>query len=113
MRQTGCFGIFLLVSGALANMSRAAEVSSDPYPGIRHLHRTDAHPPLDLHVLIIDLSYVELEPFITGSGDRGHTVSDFANLYGVDVAWNGGPFAPLGFHPDGFAMGGHAAAVAV
>jgi MYXO-CTERM domain-containing protein len=58
----------------------------------------------------IDTTSSELTFVLTGSGDRGRTVTDFANLYNADVAWNGDLFRPLGFVPEGFAFGGRGTA---
>src|SRR5262245_34814873 len=104
--------LFLILLAGLPGTAGAGDSFTDPYPGIRHLRRTTATPPLDLHALVIDLSYTEHEPFFTGSADRGHTVSEFASLYDLQVAWNGDLFRPLGFVPEGFAMGGHTGLVA-
>jgi len=103
--------IALWTSLCAPGFARAGDVTTNPYPGVQHLHRTSTSPPLDIHALKVDLSYVELSFFVTGSADRGRTVSDFAALYGVDMAWNGDLFAPLGFAPEGLAMGGHTGAV--
>jgi MYXO-CTERM domain-containing protein len=85
---------------------------TNPYPGIRHLHRT-TDGPLDIDVVRIDTTYLDLHFAATGSADRGRTTSDFANLYAVDVAWNGDLFRPLGFEPEGLAFGGRGASVAL
>lgn len=92
-------------------LAATTDTVTDPYPGIRHLHRT-TDGPLDIDVVRIDTTYSELTFFATGSGDRGRTVSDFANLYGADVAWNGDLFRPLGFVTEGLAFGGRGTAAA-
>ena len=97
------FAALALPGGAA--LAATTDTWTDPYPGIRHLHRiTD--DPLDIDVVRIDTTYSELTFFATGSNDRGRTTTDFANLYGVDVAWNGDLFRPLGFVPEGLAFGG-------
>jgi MYXO-CTERM domain-containing protein len=89
--------------------------TTSPYPGITHAAYSDASVPLTLHLVTIDVSSQEIHLYATQSGERGQTVSDFADCKkGVagcvksDVAVNGDLFAPLGFVPQGLAVGGSA-----
>src|SRR5579862_7860271 len=90
--------------------------TTTPYPGITHAAYSDASVPLTLHLVTIDVSSQEIHLYATQSAERGQTVSDFADCKkGVagcvksDVAVNGDLFAPLGFVPEGLAIGGSAA----
>jgi MYXO-CTERM domain-containing protein len=77
------------------------------------MHRINTDAPWDIDVVTIDTTYVDLSFEATGSADRGRTVSQFATLYGVQVAWNGDLFHPLVFEPEGLAFGGRGANVAL
>src|ERR1051326_357318 len=78
-----------------ARLAHASDLWTDPYPGVRHLHRTTDDPML-LDVVVIDTSFTELVFRATAAADRGRTTSGFADLYDADVAWNGDLFRPLG-----------------
>jgi hypothetical protein len=84
-----------------------------PYAGVVHQVWTDPSVPLKLHLVQIDITSQEIHLSATQSSERGHTTTDWANCVGgasgcapVDVAINGDLFTPLGFVPQGFAMGG-------
>ena len=83
-----------------------------PYPGITHAKYVDAAVPLVLHLVTIDVSSQEIHLYATQGAERGQTVSGFADCKkGVagcvksDVAVNGDLFAPLGYVPNGLAIG--------
>jgi hypothetical protein len=77
-------------------------VWTDPYPGVRHLHRTRAR--VDVHVLLVDLTAPEVSLVSTRPSDRGLPVADFARQYGADIALNANYFDG-GFRPCGLAEG--------
>jgi hypothetical protein len=73
---------------------------------------TDATVPLRAHLVAIDITSQEIHLYATQSAERGQSVSDFAQCKkGVagcvtsDIAINGDLFAPLGFVPNGLAIG--------
>jgi hypothetical protein len=83
-----------------------------PYPGVTHTLYTDATVPVRAHLIAIDITSQEIHLYATQSAERGQTVSDFAQCgKGVagcvtsDIAINGDLFAPLGFVPNGLAIG--------
>ncbi|HEX6837025.1 MAG TPA: phosphodiester glycosidase family protein [Polyangia bacterium] len=78
-----------------------------------HVVYTDASVPLVVHVVIVDVTSQELYLSATLTGDRGQTVSDWADCKRgtqgctpVDVAINGDLFTPSGYVPNGLAIGG-------
>lgn len=80
----------------------AADVWTDPYPGVRHLHRTRAR--VDVHVLLVDLTAPEVSLVSTRPSDRGLPVGDFARQYGAEIALNANYFDGA-FRPCGLAAG--------
>jgi len=87
---------------ALPKRALAADVWSDPYPGVRHLHRTRAR--VDVHILLIDLSAPEVSLVSTRPSDRGLPVGDFARQYGAEIALNANYFDGA-YRPCGLAAG--------
>ncbi len=103
-----------LLLGAAGN-ARAGftTVKTTPYPGVTHVVYTDTSVPLVVHVVTVDVTSQEIYLSATLTGDRGQTVSDWADCKRgtqgctpVDVAINGDLFTPSGFVPDGLAIGG-------
>lgn len=92
----------LVLATALPATAQATDVWTDPYPGVRHLHRTRAR--LDVHVLLIDLTAPEVSLVSTRPSDRGLPVADFARQYGAEIALNANYFDG-GFRPCGLAEG--------
>jgi len=86
-----------------ASTAVAADTWTDPHPGIRHLHRETASQ--QIHVLLVDLSRPELRVRATQSDDRGATVSDFAETYGLAVAINGDFWQWEGYTTSGLSVG--------
>ncbi|MGZ3405247.1 MAG: phosphodiester glycosidase family protein [Polyangia bacterium] len=87
--------------------------ATTPYPGVTHTVYTDASVPLVVHVVAVDISSQEIHLSSTLTGDRGLTLSDWADCKRgtsgcstVDVAINGDLFAPAGYVPSGLAIGG-------
>src|SRR4029079_6697684 len=69
--------------------------------------------PLVIHVVTVDISSQEIFLSSTLTGDRGQTLSDWADCKRgtsgctpVDVAINGDLFTPSGYVPNGLAIGG-------
>ena len=90
---------------ALCGIARAGDEWSDPFPGVRHLHRTTGDQ--NIHVLKVDLCAPGVSVRATGGEERGRTVSSFGELVGVDAAVNG-DFFGSGFSTDGIAVHGGA-----
>jgi hypothetical protein len=83
--------------------ANAADTWSDPYPGVRRLHRTSASQ--NVNVLVVDLCAPGVSVRATASGERGRTVSSFGTLVGAQAAVNG-DFFSSGYNTDGPAVGG-------
>lgn len=103
---------FVLGAAGSARAGYTTTVTT-PYPGVTHTVYVDASVPLRIHVAAIDVTSQELYLAATLTGDRGQTVSDWANCARgtsgcttSDVAINGDLFTPSGYVPAGLAIGG-------
>jgi MYXO-CTERM domain-containing protein len=103
----------LLLGAAGSARAGFTTVKTTPYPGVAHVVYTDASVPLVVHVVTVDVSSQEIFLSSTLTGDRGQTLSDWADCKRgtqgctpVDVAINGDLFAPSGYVPAGLAIGG-------
>ena len=103
----------LLLGAAGSARAGFTTVKTTPYPGVTHVVYTDASVPLVVHVVTVDITSQELYLSATLTGDRGQTVSDWADCKRgtqgctpVDVAINGDLFTPSGYVPNGLAIGG-------
>jgi hypothetical protein len=68
--------------------ARAGDAWSDPFPGVRHLHRSTGEP-WQIHALVVDLCAPGISLRATRSGERRRVASSFANLVGAQAAING------------------------
>ena len=73
--------------------SFADETWTDPYPAIQYLFETQ-DDPLEIHVIIADLSHPGVSVQVTGEDQKDSVVSIFAKYYGLAVAVNGDFFEP-------------------
>ncbi len=103
----------LLLGAAGSARAGFTTTVTTPYPGVKHTVYTDASAPLVVHVVAIDVSSQEIYLSSTLTGDRGQTLSDWANCKRgtkgctpVDVGINGDLFTPSGYVPAGLAIGG-------
>jgi MYXO-CTERM domain-containing protein len=103
----------LLLGAAGSARAGFTTVKTTPYPGVTHVVYTDASAPLVIHVVTVDVSSQEIFLSATLTGDRGQTLSDWADCKRgtsgcspADVAINGDLFAPSGYVPAGLAIGG-------
>ena len=103
----------LLLGAAGTARAGFTTVKTTPYPGVTHVVYTDTSVPLVVHVVTVDVTSQELYLSTTLTGDRGQTLSDWADCKRgtqgctpVDVAINGDLFMPSGYVPNGLAIGG-------
>lgn len=89
----------------IAPLAEAADTWSDPYPGVKHLHRVTSNQ--NLHVLVVDLCTPGVGVRATAQGERGRTVSSFGAAVGAAAAING-DFFGSGYSTDGPARSGGA-----
>lgn len=88
-----------------AGTAHAADVWSDPFPGIRYLYRTTDEPKR-IHALVVDLSRPEISLRATRDDEKGRTTTSFSTLVGAAVAINGDFYNTNGsFDPVGLAIG--------
>lgn len=79
-----------LLAFALPATAFARDSWTDPYPGVRHLHRRG--DSMDLHLMVVDLSRPEVSLVTTRQEDRGLQTREFARQYGAQIAVNANYF---------------------
>jgi hypothetical protein len=96
-------GIVALVVVALggARAARATDTWSDPFPGVKRLHRVTGNQ--DINVLVVDLCAPGVGVRATAAGEKGRTVGSFGALVGAQAAVNG-DFYASGYATNGPAM---------
>lgn len=87
--------------------AHAADAWTDPFPGVRRLHRTTATQ--NINVLVVDLCAPGVSVRTTATGERQRTVSAFATAVGAQAAVNGDFFSFSDYSTNGPAMSGGAA----
>lgn len=107
MRSERLAGVLALLASTAA---LATDVWEQPFPGVRHLHRTGP-ANVDVHAAVIDLCAPGVSVRHTGFEERGQRTSVFAQSVGAQLAINadffcrpqdvgpGSPFAPCVGHP--------------
>lgn len=73
----------------------AADVWTEPNPGVRHLQRSGPGPA-EYHVLVIDLTVPGVAIRCTPPAERWRTTSDYARRAHLAAAINGGFWSPTG-----------------
>ncbi|HEY5945543.1 MAG TPA: phosphodiester glycosidase family protein [Kofleriaceae bacterium] len=101
--------LFTLCSAAigLSRPASAQDTWSDPYPGMRRLHRVTTNQ--NINVLVVDLCAPGISVRATKSGERQRTVSSFGTLVGAEAAINGDFFSFSDYSTNGPSMSGGAA----
>jgi hypothetical protein len=79
---------------------------SDPYPGVRRLHRVTGNQ--NINAVVVDLCAPGIGIRATANGERGRTVPSFGSSVGAAVAVNG-DFFGSGYGTDGPSRSGGAA----
>ena len=95
----------LLVAGT--EVASAADSWSDPYPGVRRLHRVTANQ--NINVLVVDLCAPGVSVRATRTNERQRTVSSFGTLVGAQAAINGDFFSFSNYSTNGPSMSNGAA----
>ena len=102
---------FVLAAGlvvALApSLAEAADAWTDPFPGVRRLHRTTSTQ--NINVLKVDLCAPGVSVRATATGERRRTVSSFATAVDAQAAVNGDFFSFETYATSGPAMSNGAA----
>jgi hypothetical protein len=88
---------------ATAGPAHAGDSWSDPFPGVRRLHRTTSNQ--NINVLVVDLCAPGVSVRATANGERGRTASSFGSLVGAQAVING-DFFGSGYSTNGPAMSG-------
>lgn len=91
-----------LASSLAPGVARATDSWSDPFPGVRRLHRTLSNQ--NINVLKIDLCAPGVSVRATATGERQRTVSSFAGAVGAQAAINGDFFSFSTYSTSGPAM---------
>lgn len=92
MRSLGTVGVMKTTFALLATLTAsssalAADVWTDPFPGVRRLHRSGGGQ--NVNAAVIDLCRPGVSLRVTASSERRQTVSSFASAVGAEVAVNG------------------------
>ena len=77
----------------------AKDAWSEPFAGVRHLHRVTDDPKYDIYLCFIDLTEPSNRPVVTTQEDRGMSTVQWAKKKNVQIATNGG----MGGRWDGYA----------
>lgn len=103
----GIRGLLLLWICLWPLNSLAADIWSQPHPGIRRLHRQTSNQ--NINVLVINLCAAGISLRATASSERRSTVSSFGNKVGAHAAINGDFFSFSTYSTNGLSM--HAGSV--
>lgn len=85
------------------SVAHAADSWSDPYPGVRRLHRALADQ--NINVLVVDLCAPGVSVRATASAERQRSVPSFGTLVGAQVAVNGDFFSYTDYSTNGPSRG--------
>ncbi len=106
LKKAARFIAALAAAALFAPPALAEDKWSEPFRGVRYLHRTTDNPRFSIHIALIDLTDPGIGITATPSEDRGTTVSTFARKKKVQVAVNGDFFKPQENHKTyGLAIG--------
>jgi hypothetical protein len=92
----------LLATLTASSSALAADVWTDPFPGVRRLHRSGGGQ--NVNAAVIDLCRPGVSLRVTASSERRQTVSSFASAVGAEVAVNGDFFNFTDYATDGFTV---------
>lgn len=106
MRTRSLAVALLTLAALLPAAARAQDSWSDPFPGVRRLHRRTSNQ--DVQVLLVDLCAAGVSVRATADGERRRTPSSFGALVGAQAVVNG-DFFNSSYSTDGVAMSGGAA----
>jgi MYXO-CTERM domain-containing protein len=95
--------LLVLVAFCLASPTLAADVWTEPYPGLRYLHRSTSEPK-EIHAVVVDLDRPGVRLRATRRSEKGQTVSAFASAVGAAAAINA-DFFDGALNPIGLAIG--------
>lgn len=107
MRSILLSGLCTAAIGLSSTAAHAQDTWSDPYPGVRRLHRVTSNQ--NINVLVVNLCAPGVSVRATKSGERQRTVSSFGALVGAEAAINGDFFSYTDYSTNGPAMSGGAA----
>ena len=89
------------LASAVPSTARAQDTWSDPFPGVRRLHRRTANQ--NINVLQVDLCAPGVSLRATAGSERGRTASSFGTLVGAQAVING-DFFSAGYNTDGLSV---------
>ena len=82
--------ILCVLGYSFAISAFAKDVWTDPFAGVRYLHRTVDDPKFDIHLCFIDLTEPSNRLIVTTQEDRGMSTLQWAKHKKVQLATNGG-----------------------
>ena len=80
----------VISAGSAFTAARAGDTWSEPYAGVRYLHRTTSDPKYDIHLCFIKLDEPGIRITSTVPEDRSMSTPQWAKKAGVQIAINGG-----------------------
>lgn len=99
MKTTLRAALLLSLAGTSA---LAADAWTEPFPGLRRLHRSGGGQ--NVNAMVVDLCRSGVALRVTDSGERRQTVSSFGNAVGAEVAVNGDFFNFTDYATDGYTV---------
>ena len=93
------FALSLICILAAALPVSAQDTWSDPFPGVRHLHRRTSNQ--NVHIAVIDLCAAGVSARGTASSERRQTPSSFGSAVGAQLAINGDFFSYSDYSTNG------------
>ena len=101
-----CASVMLLcVALLLPSLSLAGDKWTQPFDGVKQLHRTVASPKWSIHALVIDTMVPGVTLDATASGQRKQKTSNFAKQIAAQAAVNGDFFSYATYATSGLAAG--------
>ena len=105
LRRAVRWSLWVVLGSLAAPAALAGDTWSDPFPGIRYLHRSTSEPK-EIHALVIDLTNPAIFVRATKTAERHRTVSSFSSLVDAAAAVNGDFYNTDGsYDPVGLAIG--------
>lgn len=94
--------VFAVVVVLWAAAATAQDTWSDPFPGVRHLHRV--LPDQNINAALVNLCADGVSVRVTASSERGRRTSAFGSSVGAQLAVNGDFFEFGSYRTDGYTL---------
>ena len=88
-RSSRLLALLCVLGSTSAPSAFAADEWTQPFGGIRYLHRTTDNPKFDIHLVFADLTEPGVRFVVSSPAEDKATVSRFAKKRGLQIATNG------------------------